>query len=203
MDDKKTTILLMRSLAINLPIIEEAGLGLDKLILLDVSEGQMKAAIKLLSNDQTKIISEFSKMPYIADILYDLNSTSVLYPYTNTKKGADLLRSLAVSVQVGECSGKKMNAMPIVVSEGLPKGVDLQNLFVANVDGDLSQIFLEEMIEIPPDEQVPVVIDKMSQIITEKHSSDEAAFWRRHVSFTQISKHSIWKRNLKKWSECL
>lgn len=68
MDDKKTTILLMRSLAINLPIIEEAGLGLDKLILLDVSEGQMKAAIKLLSNDQTKIISEFSKMPYIAPL---------------------------------------------------------------------------------------------------------------------------------------
>lgn len=173
MDNRTCGVVLLRSFKRNFPIMKSCGLELKKLPMVIVDEGQMRSAIRLLSDTETKIIRESMKIPEIKEYIEESNSTFLMYPYTHTKKGVDFIRFLSSIIQVGEFSDMKMNAMPIVISEGIPQGYDLEDVFLISLDGELDDIWVKDMLEVPPDNSLTMVNDKINHIVTEKHSAEE------------------------------
>lgn len=173
MNEKERTILILKSLIANYPILHEEKLELQKPILLVVEEGQMKYAIHLLSDNRTYFINEYSGARYIEEAFTNSNSSCIIYPFSHSRKGIDFLTFLATCFKAGYISEAKIGAALIVISEDIPHGYDMRELFTVYLDGNLESIHLEEMLEVPLDEQIPVVLDKINSTFSHIQKLDE------------------------------
>lgn len=64
------TVLLLKSMALNYPVIKHLGLELGKLLFVLTEPGQMKAAASLFSDMEAPVISEFTKKVTVKRLLF-------------------------------------------------------------------------------------------------------------------------------------
>lgn len=166
-------LLILKSIAANYPILSEYELGFTKLLVLVVDKGQTKVTKSLLSETGIPSINEFMSLRQIEEIFKESNSDFVVYPYSCSKKSLDFMTLLKIIVRTGECAGRKIGALPIVITEGIPQGYDAENCFTVFLNGSLEGNFISICDVVPSDEQLAVVMDKIGSIVPNAKSQDE------------------------------
>lgn len=167
---------LLKSLGINYPVIRDLCCEPEKLFIVIINAGQMRVAIELLSSKDTPKLSTIMNYKQIQKILTNYNSAYVVYPYVPSPKGKDLLYTLSSIIRTGDINGIPITALPIVISEGVPQDIDLQDFFIIYTGGNLNIASLEVMDFVPDDDQLPVVIDKMQHSIGHSTTPEEKSF---------------------------
>lgn len=169
----KEALFVLRSLGVNYPILKEYGLGLSKLLLVIVGEGQTPKAKALLSDSDVPSVDEFMSVREVKKVFMDANSTFIIYPYAISRKSQDFLSLLEIIARTGEIAGIKINALPLVISEGIPLGYDLQRSFTVFFEGDLADVDIDLDEVVPFDEELTVVEDKLRSFLPNATSPDE------------------------------
>lgn len=171
-DNKKITILM--SLALNLPIIRDLGCEPSKLLVLNVREGQFKKVMELFSDKRIPKLDALMSKKQLRNVLSE-NISFVIYPYTPSKKNDDFISELEKIVKVGTIMGDEVMACPIVVTEGEIQGFINMNMFSVYLDFDSELLPVQEREVVPPDNQLSVVLDKISNVITLESGTEERA----------------------------
>ena len=172
--DVLDALTLVKSLGVNYPIISMIECTPTRLITLVVSEHQLKAACGILKNFGAPIIGDYMTPSQISQVLCETNSECVLFPFSPTRKGKELVRLIALAVQTGCVGNKKLQALPVLITETGVQGCDIDNLFVIYLRGDLSAIHISLNEIVPPDEQLEVVFDKIRNYLTIKNTEEKA-----------------------------
>lgn len=172
--DVLDALTLVKSLGVNYPIISMIECTPTRLITLVVSEHQLKAACGILENFGAPLIGEFMTPSQISQVLCETNSECVLFPFSPTRKGKELVRFIAAAVQMGSIGNMKLRALPVLISDTEIQGCDIDNLFVIYLRGDLSAIHISLNEIVPPDEQLEVVFDKIRDHLTIKNTEEKA-----------------------------
>lgn len=173
--DELQTLMIVKSLGVNYPIISEIGYAPAKVITLAVSEYQTRAVCSILENYEAAKITDFMTLSSIMDMLCNTNSECVLIPYSSTRRGKEILQFVKTAVQMGCIGDKKLRALPVLISETRIRGCDTENLFVIYLQGDLSCDYFSLNSVVPPDEQAEVVFDKIRDINPTGRSAEEKA----------------------------
>lgn len=174
--DTENAILLLKSIGINYPVLKEYGLELTKPLLVVIDRGQLKAAVSMFSEGDALMLNEFMKVRDCKKVFSAANSTFVLFPYSQSRKGRDFLAFLSCIARVGAMEETPINAMPLILSEGVPYDCDMEDFFSVFITGSLGEVHIDEKIVVPPDKQLAVVEDKINIMITDNFSQDEKAF---------------------------
>ncbi len=169
------TIIILKSLAINYPILKENSLDLAKLLLVVVDKGQLKAAADLFSDGDAPRISEYMRAKEFKKVFSEANSVFVIYPYSQTRKSKEFLNFLNTITRIGAIEETQINVMPLVISEGIPYDCDLENFFTVYLNGTLSGIHVDGMVVVPPDDQLAVVADKINSLVLNNLSQEQKA----------------------------
>ena len=171
----KEILTLLCSIKENFPIMREWKIVTDRIPMLIVDDGKMGAAIRALASDRSEIVREYMKISTIKEKLENTNSDFVFYPYEQTKRGRDFLDFLIAQVKAGEFSDLVLNAMLLVITEGMPLECDLDDVFFICLEGDFDSI-TDVGAVVPPDDQLTVVADQIRHIIKGQHSQEERFF---------------------------
>lgn len=174
--ETENTILLIKSIGINYPILREWGFELTKPLFWVVDRGQLHTAVKLFGNGKTPVLNEFMKTKDCKKIFSDVNSAFVLFPYSQSKRGQDFLAFLSCVARIGAVEETPINAMPLIISEGIPYDCDLENFFSVFIDENLEEMHVDEMMAVPPDRMLTVVEDKINSFITRELPQDVNTF---------------------------
>lgn len=166
---------IIKSLAVNYPILLADGCGFEKLLLLIIGQGEMGAIIKVLGGDNPQLI--YSDMPSrkILLILVQNNSVAIFYPYSPDRKSQEIVRQLSIMMRTGTFEQQKISTLPIIISEGIPQNMDMSACFSIYFSGDLRNIVGQELDVVPPDSQVPVVLDKIKEYTEGTQIQEERA----------------------------
>lgn len=168
---------ILKALGWNYPIILEWGLEPRKLIIVVVEQGELKNAIDILSDITMPKLNALINNKQLQDILTEYMLSFAVYPYFPTRKNNEFLATLSNVVQVGEINGKKLGACPIVVTENIPSGIDLQDFFTVYISGNIDSSQLNEIAFVPMDNQVSVVEDKIRKYLFMGKSTEERALY--------------------------
>lgn len=168
-------LLILKSIGTNAPVLAEWGLKFEKLLVVVGEKGQANRMRTLLAEDDIPVLNEFMSLRKVEKIFGEASSTFVPFVYSPSRKGQDFLNLLLVLSRAGEASGSKINAMPLVVSEEIPVGIDLSRCFTVFLEGDLAEIYLEEEDVVPPDEELSVVRDRIQTFLPRADTPDKRA----------------------------
>lgn len=105
----------------------------------------------------------------------DANSTFITYSYSSSRKGQEFMPFLEMIARTGEVAGVEINALPVVIAEGIPLGCDLQKYFTVFLEGDLTDVDIDLDEVVPLDEELAVVEDKIRAFSQKAVSLDERA----------------------------
>lgn len=166
---------LIKALGVNYPIINMIECAPTKLITLAVSEHQMKSACTILENYGAPIIGDSMTPSQISQVLCETNSECVLFPFSPTRKGRELVRFIAAAVQMGSVGNMKLRALPVLITDTQIQECDTENLFIIHLQGALSSIQIPLEVIVPPDEMIPVVIDKIRDLDLAGKCAEEKA----------------------------
>lgn len=172
-DNQRDILLILLSLGTNYPILKEYGLGTSKLLFVIVGEGQTQKAKSLLSDNDTPSVDEFMSIREVKRIFMDANSTFITYSYSYSRRGQEFMPFLEMIARTGDVAGFKINALPLVIAEGIPLGYDLQRSFTVFLEGDLTEVDIDLEEVVPLDEELAVVEDKIQTILPIAASPDE------------------------------
>lgn len=173
--DVLDALTLVKSLGVNYPIINMLECTPTRLITLVVSEHQLKAACGILENFGAPLIGEFMRPSQISQVLCETNSECVLFPFSPTRKGKELVQFIAAAVQMGSVGNVKLRALPVLISDTQIQGCDTESLFIIYLPGALSSIHIPLVNVVPPDEQIEVVDDKIRDLDLAGKCAEEKA----------------------------
>lgn len=170
------TVLLLKSMALNYPVIKHLGMELGKLLFVLTEPGQMKAAVSLFSDMEAPVISEFTKKSDCKKVIASANSSFVIFPYIQSKASNDYLQFLGSLVRSGSLGSPGLNAIPVVISERLPYGAGMENIFLVSLNGNLESLKKGLISVVPPDNKLEVVFDRIRCNIRENMTPDKKSF---------------------------
>lgn len=173
--DTERTIVVLKSMGINYPVLKAYGLELAKPLLVIVEEGQLKEAVRLFSDGGALRISEYIREKECKKVFSETNSAFIVYPYSPTKKGKDFLAFLSTVARLGVMGEARINAMLLIISEGIPLDVDLDRFFTVFINGNLSGVYINGMTVVPPDRELAVVENQIKLHLSNNFSQEEKA----------------------------
>lgn len=171
---KNAIFFLLRSYALNYPIIREQAFILSKAILLSVGEGEGKATLDFLKSDLDIQIDEQMRTNQMVALMMDVNSGFVLYYAVSSKKSIDFLEGLGTMAKTGRFFGTELSAPILIVMEGIPAGVDLHNFFLIFQESAISKASVDMKDVVPADDALPVVFDKIRECCRWENSDLQA-----------------------------
>lgn len=169
------TLCILKSLGANFPIIQAIGCEPEKLFCIICGHNQMKRVMDILPLYEAPKISEFMAFKDIAKVLSEANSEFIIYPFSATRKGTEVLNFLKTSVKLWQVGSKKLRSLPLVISETPLKMNDTEDMFVVRLSDSLSDIRISVEDIVPPDDQIEVVLDKISEIDFADEEQNEKA----------------------------
>lgn len=169
----KRKLKILKSFGTNFAIVKEWGYEPSKVFMVVVESGQLKKAVEILSDTDMPKLNAFMSAKELQNVLTNHALTFAVYPYLSNRKNNEFLSMLSGIARVGEISGKSLRAFPIVVAEGVPSGIDLQDYFTVYLSGSLEAISLDENDVVPDDTQIPVVYDKLRAFLSLEQSLEE------------------------------
>lgn len=173
---------IIKSLAVNYPILLAAGCGFEKLLMLIIRQGEMGAIISVLDGDNPQLIHNDMTSRKISQILTLNNSVAIFYPYSPDGKSQGIVRQLSIVMKTGTLERQKILTLPIIISEGVPLNIDMSECFSIYFNGGLKNIVDQELDVVPPDSQVPVVLDRIKEYTGGTQIQEERAL-KAAVSF--------------------
>lgn len=173
-NDRQTMMYrLLRSLAVNYPILLDIGYGFEKLLILVVGQGDVSAVIRAVGGDAPQIIHESMTRERILSILTTVNSEPVFCLFSPTKKGYDLVGNLKAVLKTGTFDMRHISAVPILISERVPPDIDLSDCFSVYLNVGLQGLTIQRQEVVPPDDQVSVVLDKITDYAEDAATQEE------------------------------
>lgn len=169
------TLLLLKSMAVNYPILCELHLSLPKLLMVVVERGQLKTVTDLLAEERIPRISLVTKNHELRAIYEDYNSTFIAYPYIPGSDGNRILNHMIEVARIGCINGRIVTAMPVVITEELPMNISLANFFTVYLEGDYGNMEFDDHLVVPKERELSVVFEKIRTIITEVDSLESKA----------------------------
>jgi len=167
---------ILVSMGINYPVLRDIYPVLNKPLLVIVNPGNLEAAKNFLSNKDTPKLNPFLSFKKFGEILNSVNSDFVIYPFVQTQKGTKFLEFITNTVVTGSLDSNSFNALPVVVSESIPYGCNLDNFFIVVIDDELAGIPFDRMCVVPPENELPVIYDKFCDVSADvKHEHDKRA----------------------------
>lgn len=173
-DSCSRTMLIMKSLGINFPIIKALGCAPSKLMVLKVNEGELKRITDLLSDKYTPKLDPGMSKKQLREILVE-NTMFAIYPYTPGKKNDEFVSELCRIAKVGTIQGDEVMVCPLVITECIIPEFAHLNIFSIYWHGNSDSLALKERDAVPPDDQIPVVCNKMHDVICVDHNTEERA----------------------------
>lgn len=162
---------IIKSLGTNYPIIQAIGYGPTKPIVVITAESRAKEVIECIANFTAPKIGEDAKLRDLEKALAETNSEYVFLLFSATRKGKEQINFLISSMKLGT----KSNAIPLIISDGRIQREDVDDFFVIYIAGDLHDVDIPLEEVVPPDEQVEVVLDKISEIAISGKTPEERA----------------------------
>lgn len=169
------TLCIFKSLGANFPIIQAIGCEPERLFCIICGHNQMKRVMDILTLYEAPKISEFMTFKEIAWALSDTSSELIIYPFSATRKGTEVLNFLKTSVKLWKAGNKKLRALPLVISETPLKVKDIEDMFVVHLSDSLSDFQISAGDVVPPDDQIEVVMEKISELDFADEEQDEKA----------------------------
>lgn len=172
---EKSVMSILKSLSANFPIINALGYRPKKPIAILVSADEIETIRRILCNFVGPVVDNSMSLTKVGEILCNTNSDFVWLPYSDTRKGREILDFINTAQKIGGVGKQGITALPLVVATGKVQSKDLEDFFLVYVDGELSnvQIFTDDVV--PPDNQVQVVLDKISGLELHGKSQEEKA----------------------------
>ncbi|MCD7815316.1 MAG: hypothetical protein LUH12_01010, partial [Bacteroides sp.] len=168
MDDKiYNTTLLLKSSAANYPILKANGLGAPKAVVLVVEENYGKIVRDTMLDDRLSVqLDEFMTKKEVAELLAGTNSGFAVFHYSFSVKAKAFYELLVAAALKGSFMGREINCLILIISEGIPLGVDLSGAFLIFLDENFKRSEITIWDVVPADKLVAVVNDKMVALIT-------------------------------------
>lgn len=164
---------VIKSLAVNYPILLDNGCGFEKLLMLVTGQGDMSTVLRTIGGDTPLIIYEGMTRAKITSILTTENSKPVFYLFSPSAKGHELIRNLALMIKMGTFGKQNISVIPILVSERIPPDVDLSECFSVYLDTGLRELTIKSEEVVPTDSQVAVVLDKIKDFTVNVKTQEE------------------------------
>jgi len=158
---ERDKLLVLLSTAINFMVLREYGMEMDRLVILVIGRGQMKSAIRLLSDGDTPKLNDGMNINRLSKIMSEPYFGFVAYQYSPSKKSRDFLDTLAGMVKDGEINGVKINSLPIVITDRMPYGCEMDDAFTVYINESIEGIDIDKMEVVPPDGSLDVVEEKI------------------------------------------
>lgn len=176
LSEKVMSLILLLSLAVNYPVLKSWNLGLSKLLILAVDDGEGVTAMNLLSNSNTLRLDVLTGNKTLESVLLQTNSDFVLCPYSRSRRGKEFVERLSSIVKTGTVNGGSITALPLVITETVPVELMEQDTFIIFLDGSLEEMPIDRQSVVPPDCQLEVVKDKIRIVTKKACSRDEKIF---------------------------
>ena len=167
---------IVKSMGTNYPVLKSWGLNLKKLLVVVSTDGCSQNIVEQLSGAETPRLNERMDSKEVEKILMSTNSELVIYMYSPSRKGMDFFSFLVSIVKLGEISGKRINAMPLVVADEIPKGAYMEDFFSIFIDAKAECEVIKVEDVVPTDEALPVVQDRICTLISGESGVEEKAF---------------------------
>lgn len=176
MFDKETIILLLiMSLSVNYPILRDIGLALSKVLFLVTGKGRDTAVIRALTGEKESGTDSLMNLKELKKIMSEADSEILIHHYFPSKQGDEILKIFACAAKTGMVAGNKISAVPIVVSEEVPLGWNLDDFFIIYLDEKLTDGKLDFLWAVPPDDQISVVFDKIRAVVDTEETQEKRA----------------------------
>ena len=140
-DCSRNRLAILKSLGTNFQIVREWGYEPSKLIVVVVESGQLKRAVDILSDVDMPKLNVLMNIKQLQQVLTNYTLAFAVFPYVPNRKNMEFLSTLSGIARVGEVNGETVRSFPIVVTEGVPNGIDLKDYFTVYLCGSLESIF--------------------------------------------------------------
>lgn len=163
-DQERMILMLLKALAINYPILKDWGYFFERLLVLQVTDGNRNVVRKSLINYSMVSITPDLRKNEIFKILENTNSEFVFFSFTRGTRGRITLDILNEAVLSG-----KNRAIPVVLtSVALPEEIAAGVIFISLTE-------LSEVDYIPLEKVVPKEdeLEEVKAIIEHYESSDK------------------------------
>ena len=164
---------ILKSLGVNYPVIRSLGYEVRKPFLLVTNCDDMKFLLECLSVYDAVRISEFSKLKDIETVLHETNSEYIFFPYSISKKGKEQADYFVTAMKLGKAGKESVNAIPLAISDGKIRRENTAPYFTIYFDEGLENMYLPLEEVVPADEQLAVVIDKISELNLQGKTQEE------------------------------
>ena len=158
---------IIKSLAVNYPILLAAGCGFEKLLMLIIRQGEMGAIISVLGGDNPQLIHNDMTSRKISQILTLNNSVAIFYPYSPDGKSQGIVRQLSIVMKTGTLERQKILTLPIIISEGVPLNIDMSECFSIYFNGGLKNIVGTGRTEIQEERALKAAVSFLYPILEE------------------------------------
>lgn len=156
---------ILKSYGVNQQIINDIGYRLSKPIMVVADEANINWITKSIVNFERVYMGESVNKKEAAKILSETYSEFVIVPYPMTRKGRELLDDIIIIMKSGIGSNGHTNAPTLIFAERTVRRKDIENYYMVYFEGDLDEVPVVSMEEVvPTDEQVEVVLDKISEL---------------------------------------
>lgn len=176
MQFETSVLTLLKSLGANFPIIKDIGYRPKRPIALLMSADGIESVRRILCVFRGPVINDAMSLTKVGEVLCSSNSDFVWVPYSNTRKGQEILGFITTAQEIGSVGEKDITALPLFTVTGRVQNKDLEKLFLIYMDRDFSNVQVAVEDVVPPDNQVQVVLDKISELKLYGKSQEEKAF---------------------------
>ena len=174
--DSDYTLQILLSMGINYPVLKDIYPVLSKPLFVILPSGSVEAAINILADKNTPKLSSNLNFKGLNEVLNSVNSDFAVYHFMQTKKGTDFLELILNAVVTGSQDGNNFGALPVVVSENIPFGFDLNNFFIIFFDDKFTGSSFNRMAVVPPEPEndLPVILDKFHHVTADSTHDEKA-----------------------------
>ena len=170
-DNKADVMRILKSLGANYPIIRAIGYEMTKPVVVITAGSGTKEVMECVTNFTAPKIGEDAKLRDLEKALAETNSEFLILLFSATRKGREQINFLISAMKLGT----NLNALPLIISDGRIQREDVTDFFMVYLGQDLQDIHIPLKDVVPPDEQVEVVLDKITEIAVGGKTPEEKA----------------------------
>ena len=168
------TLLLLKSISLNLPILREFGCAPDKLMVLVVAKGQIASAIQILAGFKHQRISELMSRREIKKELMAAEPGFTFFVPSDSRRSKDVLDLLAAFTK--DLGGAKdVISLPLIVTESMMLYGPDDEYFAIYLENEIAKRKIPLSAVVPPENQVEVIRDRVNEVVTGEKTQMEKA----------------------------
>lgn len=165
--------LLLKSLGVNFPVLQDWGYSFPRLVTVVVPQGEVQKATNIFKSYSFTMLDEFSKKEDIRKALVYTHSAFVVFPYKKSTRSDMVIDQLYALIQAGFVDGIPIQAIPILITDDFFVEDQAKKQFVVYADNGVYEHEISIDSIVPSAEQLPLVKDNIDMVTKESNSEEE------------------------------